>query len=385
MNNRERALAILNYENYDRMPVFYFTFWKETIWKWVQEGHLTEAEAEDVNHGCSVIGKKLGFDCMWPDLYLPDFPSYNSGLYPPFEERVLEVMPDGTRKVLDGDGVVILKKEGSQGIPAEIDHTLKDRESWEEHYLPRLQFTEDRFMKTTVGMKEIPFGGGGLEYLQKGVWEDPFGLNIGSLYGVLRNWMGLTGISYLQADDPDLLDEMIDTVANLCYDGVKWLLDKGCRFDMCHFWEDICFNSGPLVNPTFFRNRVGPHYRRITELLSRHGIRNIEVDSDGIIDTLIPAWLENGVNIMFPVEAGSAYANIKPWREKYGRQVRGVGGMAKRVFAYDYAAIDAEIERLKPLVDLGGYIPSPDHGIPPDAKWENVQYYCEKMRKTFQH
>jgi hypothetical protein len=57
--------------------------------------------------------------------------------------------------------------------------------------------------------------------------------------------------------------------------------------------------------------------------------------------------------------------------------------MDKKVFAYDFAAIDAEVERLKALVDLGGYIPCPDHRIAPDAKWENVQYYCEQMRKTF--
>ena len=46
-------------------------------------------------------------------------------------------------------------------------------------------------------------------------------------------------------------------------------------------------------------------------------------------------------------------------------------------------AIDVEIERLKPLVEMGGYIPCPDHQIPPEAKWENVQYYCDKMRETF--
>jgi len=80
---------------------------------------------------------------------------------------------------------------------------------------------------------------------------------------------------------------------------------------------------------------------------------------------------------------GTWGASIAPWRAKYGPELRGVGGMDKRVFAYDYAAIDAEIERLKPLVELGGYIPCPDHRLAPDAKWENVQYYCDKMRKTF--
>ena len=46
-------------------------------------------------------------------------------------------------------------------------------------------------------------------------------------------------------------------------------------------------------------------------------------------------------------------------------------------------AIDAEIERLKPLVELGGYIPCPDHRIPLEAEWDLVRYYCDRMRATF--
>ena len=117
-------------------------------------------------------------------------------------------------------------------------------------------------------------------------------------------------------------------------------------------------------------------------MLKTYGVEIVSLDCDGMIDSLIPTWLNNGVNTMFPIEVGTWNASIKPWRQKYGKQMRGVGGMNKTVFARDYAEIDAEIERLKPLVELGGYIPCPDHRIPPDAKWENVQYYCEKMRNV---
>ena len=58
-----------------------------------------------------------------------------------------------------------------------------------------------------------------------------------------------------------------------------------------------------------------------------------------------------------------------------------MGGMNKTVFARDRAAVEAEVERLKKLIDLGGFIPCPDHRIAPDAKFELVQYYCELMRK----
>jgi uroporphyrinogen decarboxylase len=132
-----------------------------------------------------------------------------------------------------------------------------------------------------------------------------------------------------------------------------------------------------------FREVVAPHYKRFTELGRKHGIELYYLDCDGCIDALVKDWLDNGVNVMFPIEVGVWNASIKPWREKYGKELRGVGGMDKRVFALDRKAVAAEIERLKPLVDLGGYIPCPDHRIAPDAKWDNVKYYCERMRAVF--
>jgi uroporphyrinogen decarboxylase len=384
MNNRERAMAILHYEDYDRMPVVHFGYWPETLHKWAGEGHLTEEQAKRWGDGNTIdaeIAEKLGFDFGWYNCLHPE-----TRLLPAFEEKVVEKLPDGGRAVLTGEGVVILRKPGATSIPTEIDHLLKDRASWEEHYLPRLQYSEERVAHTllNVGGGEVTIvGRGGGDYLREGQWECPYGLECGSLYGVIRNWWGLVGLSYLQADDPVLFDEVIDTVGELCYRVTERTLEVADTFDFGHFWEDISFKNGPLVNPELFAEKVGPHYRRITDLLREHGIDLVSLDSDGNIDKLLPVWLENGVNTMFPIEVGTWHASIGPWRAKYGKELRGVGGMDKKVFAYDYAAIDAEIERLKPLVDLGGYIPCPDHRIAPDAEWANVQYYCERMREAF--
>ena len=94
-------------------------------------------------------------------------------------------------------------------------------------------------------------------------------------------------------------------------------------------------------------------------------------------------WFENGINTMFPIEVGTWAASIAPWRKQYGKELRGVGGMNKTVFAHDKAAVDAEIERLRPLIELGGYIPCPDHRIAPDAKFENVCHYAQKLRTLY--
>ena len=221
---------------------------------------------------------------------------------------------------------------------------------------------------------------------QKAAAEEglPFGLYCGSMIGRVREWTGLVGLSYILADDERLFDEMIDTNADLCYKMVEQLLATGTRFDFGYFWEDMCFKNGPLVSPKVFESKLLTHYARIVKLLNGHGIDIVGLDSDGRVDKLIPSWLAAGVNTMLPIEVGTWGSSIGPWREQYGRQIRGVGGVRKYVFALDRAAVDAELERLRPLVELGGYIPCPDHSLPPDVEWENVRYYTDRIREMLQ-
>lgn len=383
MTNRERAMAVLRYEAYDRLPIVHFGFWDETLEKWANEGHITAGEAEDWADGNPVdalLSEKLGFDFNWYSTLLID-----THLHPPFDSTVVEEMADGSKKVMNDEGVVVLERPGAGSIPAEIEHTLKTRADWEAHYLHRLQYCEERITHTMVRVNEkmVRFDEGGLEFLQKGERDYVYGLHCGSLFGRVRNILGVVGSSYLFAEDPELFDEIIHTYGDLCYRCVKSTLESGAKFDFAHFWEDICFKNGPLVIPSVFDEKVGPHYRRITELCNEYGLDIVSLDCDGCIDALIPTWFNNGVNTMFPIEVGTWNASIAPWRAQYGREMRGVGGMNKVVFARDRAAVDAEIERLRPLVDLGGFIPCPDHRIAPDAHWDNVRYYCDRMRAVF--
>ncbi|OGV73007.1 MAG: hypothetical protein A3K19_17725 [Lentisphaerae bacterium RIFOXYB12_FULL_65_16] len=383
MTPSEMAMRILRYEPAERLPVVHFGFWHETLQKWAQQGHLSAEEARgwgDGNPVDAAIGARLGFDFNWYSAFHPA-----SHLRPFFEGKVIEQFPDGARHTLSGEGVIVLSQPGAGSIPAEIGHLLKDRASWEEHYRRRYQWSPERVTEGVVRVndKMVRWDQGGLEFLRSGRRDYLYGLHCGSLFGVVRNILGVEGSAYLSVDDEPLFDEIIGAVAEVCYQNTKFALATGAKFDFAHFWEDICYKNGPLVSPHVFEEKVGPHYRRITDLVKSHGLDIISLDCDGMIDALIPTWFGNGVNTMFPIEVGTWDANIKPWREKYGKELRGVGGMNKVVFARDRAAIDAEVERLKPLVDLGGYIPCPDHRIAPDGEWDLVRYYCDRMRAVF--
>ena len=385
MTHRERVRRILHYEKYDRMPVVHFGFWRETLGKWAQEGHVSQEEASkwgDGNIYDVAITKKLGFDFNWSCQF-----GGNGHLKPGFETKVIKTLPDGSRHVRNGEGVSDLDVPGAVSIRSEIEHTLKDRASWEKEYKWRLQWSEDRIVGGHVRIgddKTLPWSKGGLEFLKANQRDFHMGIWCGSLYGNFRNIIGVENSAYLLMDDEPLFDEILETYAELCYRNVEYVLKAvGGVFDFAHFWEDICFKTGPLVAPEVFRTKVGPHYKRITDLLKSYGIDIVSLDCDGCIDALVPIWLENGVNTMFPIEVGTWNASIEPWRKQYGQALRGVGGMNKVVFARDRQAIDQEIERLRRLVDLGGFIPCPDHRIAPDGKWDLVRYYAQRMQQVF--
>lgn len=374
MNNRQRFKAVLNYEEYDRMPVVHFGFWKELLERWVSQGYLKPDLLVDYKDACPAdkeIGDMLGFDFNFFTTY-QDLSGF-SALWPPFETMRIKDREDGSYEYRNEDGAYVLQKEGLRSIPAEIGHTLVDRASWEEHYIPRLQFNDERFDYSVLEKLAV----------ESATRTEPLGVYCKSMFGHFRNWMGIVGISYLYVDDPELYDEIISTLGNLAFNITERALKAGVEFDFAHFWEDICYKNGPLISPALFKEKAGPIYKRITHLVNQHDINIVSVDCDGMIDALIPTWIENGVNTMFPIEVGTWDASIAPWREKYGTELRGVGGVNKHVLSQDKAAVDNEIERIKPFVDLGGFIPCPDHRLAPNAKWDLVKYYCERMKQVF--
>ena len=75
----------------------------------------------------------------------------------------------------------------------------------------------------------------------------------GSLYGWLRNWMGLEQLSMTVYDDPAFFEEMVTTVADCILAVLEKTLASGVQFDACGMWEDMAYNAGPLLSPRHFK------------------------------------------------------------------------------------------------------------------------------------
>lgn len=369
MTNLERAMNLLHYKPVDRLPAVHFNYWQELLDEWVAQGKIPADLAIGCHDGSEKereLDRILGWDFNWNFVV-----GSNNGLKPGFERKVLEVLPDGTQRVLGHWGIIERIKPGISSIPAEDDYLLKDREAFETLFKPKMQFSLDRV---------------DLEYYrtfnERRPKDVPVGLHVGSVLGSVRDMTSVMGMSYLLYDeDEELFADIVDTFAEMQYQCVKAILETGARFDFAHYWEDICFKNGPLLSPTLFEELCAKHYKKRNDLLHQYGIDIISLDCDGVIDKLIPTWLDNGVNTMFPLEVGVWGDQFLPARAKYGKRMLGIGGMDKTALRKDKAAVDAEIERIKRMVCEGGFIPCPDHRLMPGTKFELVQYYAEEIKK----
>ncbi len=351
MDSRTHVLNILNYGDFNSMPVWHWGLWPETRTRWEKEGLLP---ADLPEH-----------EFFQADPLPPNIP-VEFGLYPPFPEEIIEET-DEYKIFRQQDGVVARDWKNRSSIPHFEDYLLKDRKTWQ-LYKEKLQPDPGRIPSN---LKEIA--------RQRAECGKPVFINVGSMVGWIRDWMGVEALSYLCFDDPDLLQEMVDTVSDLqC-----WVLDQVLPHATAHIawgWEDIAFKSGPLISPNIFKNIISKGYKKIAAKLHSYGIKYYLVDCDGMIEPLIPIWLDAGVNIMFPFEIGTWEADPFTIRKKFSRDLRIIGGFNKLVLEKDRKAIDAEIEKRKPLMADGGYIPMPDHLITPDTPMANYQYYLEKIR-----
>lgn len=354
MDTRERFLKTWNYESVDRVPDFEFGYWDECYEVWRQQG------LPDGLNNIWDLERYFGFE------YYHTI-TINSGICPGFESKVLEVIGDH-QIVQGGDGVIYEESLTSRSIPKYIKFPIETRDDWK-------RFRDEQLNPDTVG--RVPDNIDEIVAYHKDR-DYPLGVWCGSLYGMLRNWMGVENISIAIGLDRDWVEEMIEHITELSLKMLSKVMGK-IEFDFGNWWEDMCFNHGPLVSPAFFNEVMVPRYKRITSYLAEYGIKYHVLDCDGNITKLVPGWLDAGINVMFPVE--SAHTDQAALRKEYGKQVRFMGGVNKMQLIKGKEAIDEEIQRIAKLMEDGGFIPHVDHRCPPDVTLENYRYYIKKKRE----
>jgi hypothetical protein len=374
MNNRERFWRMIHFEEIDRLP-----FWADWLgpWKrWQAEGLDVDTSADDgaLREWCL---DRFGFEGMYSIFWgVPRVP-VDIGIYPAYEREVYE--ETGAYTVYRaGNGTVVrqFKDPGGSLVSTQfLEYPIRTRADW-----VRLR---DGHLDPNAPGRYPPLAQWQACLQALATRDAAVSIDGGSFYGYLRDWVGPENLSLMFYDDPGLIQEMTDYLADFFVSVLhRALHDARERIDFAMFWEDMCYKSGPLVSPAMFRRFMLPGYKKVTSCLAEHGVELSWVDCDGNIEALIPLWIEGGVRGFYPLEVASGMDAAKLQRQ-YGQQIVMWGNVDKRALAAGPAAIDAELDRLEPAVRQGGFIPLVDHGVPDDVPLSHYLYYLEQRKKRW--
>jgi hypothetical protein len=364
---QDRFYRIYTYQSVDRVPDIEFGYWPQTIRRWLNEGMPLELTLEETTDMFSPkVDAHFGFEHEGHNL-----PS-NYAMIPLFDEVVIEERETSV-VMRDENGVIaerFLHDSDYSSIPHFIEFPIKAPDDWteiKERYVlddPARFLSEDEIAEARVAQAE----GKAMRIFFVG------------FYGQLRNLMGTQNLSYAFFDYPEMIESIVEHWAELCARQIE-RLPSDIVIDQVNWWEDMAGKSGPLVGPTTFRRFLQPGYRRVMDAAKARGCVLGMVDSDGDPGAIVGNWMEEGVNIMFPLEVA---AGVDPyiWREKFGMELRLRGGIGKQALVEGGQAITRELERIRPLFEQGGYIPHLDHLVPPDVPYD---HYCEYLdaKRTF--
>jgi len=408
MNSRERFLETMEFNPNIRPPKWEFAYWGGTLNRWYAEGlprkHYVRLANEITTPTSSVyltawksLEHKIlngeipnGMIAMGGGLYWPTqgFPQefdveehlgldkgtrsvdVNLMFYPMFEPSV--VTEDNryyTYIDIDGCKRTLLKEEAT--IPQTVDWIIKDVKSWQKLKDERLSLEnlEKRFPDNW-------------EELIKEYKERDYPLTIGGyphgMFGLPAHLMGYETLFYAYYEEPDLIQDMLDTFTDLWIAMYEIILSR-VEVDMLHIFEDISANKGPMISPKTIDEFFAPRYKRLVDFVKSKGVKHVLLDTDGDCYSIISNFVKCGITGIYPMEVSTGM-DIDRARKDFP-ELQMMGGIPKMEIAKGKVRIDELLCSTKQLLKHRGYIPYLDHAVPPNVSWEDFKYYRLRLNE----
>jgi hypothetical protein len=360
MNGRERLVETILFGRPDRVPLEPGWGRKSTREVWHAQGLDPAIEPERIaEHAYRAAGGRL----PWPEKGEP-FP-VNERMIPQFEEKVLERKGD-TQIVQDWKGNVceISSAFGTEYLRDAIDFVtrrwircpVETREDWRA-MRARYVAADPSRLPPDAAERAARLAGR----------RHPVALRFSGPFWQLREWLGFERLCLLFYDDPAWVAEMIEFWTEYIAELLRRTLAVMVP-DEIGLSEDMAYKSFSMISPAMARQYLLPAWRKWGDIVRGAGVPVYAMDSDGFVGELIPLWIEAGINCCEPMEV-AAGNDLPALHKRFGRDMAYKGGVDKRAMARGGATIEAEIARLTPVVRGGGYLPSCDHGVPPDVSW----------------
>lgn len=348
MTSKERIDLALDHQEADRIAIQDGP-WGTTIERWHQEG-LPEDQSPAEYFDFEMVGAGADLSFRFP----------------------AETVEETDEYIISRDGNGALNKNWKHrtSTPERIDFLIKTREAWEEHK-PRLEWSADRVDWEAARKTEQ-------EAREKGKWLQ-FSAAFG--YDLIQGIIGSERLLMSMATDPEWIQDIFDTCAQLVCDALDEMMGQGLEFDGVFVFDDMGYRNTSLFSPAMFRRFEFPNHQRVYDCAKAHGLKTI-LHSCGCVKELIPGLIEAGLSCLQPLEV-KAGMDLIELKTQYGEVLSFMGGIDVRAMAHpDPSVIEEEIaSKIGFAKQGGGYIYHSDHSVPDNISFPQYQRVIELVHK----
>lgn len=340
--------------------------------RWIKEGYIPEGTT---NTSVKDIFYKKGLFDGFARHRLTDLGGIEAPFIPFFEVKVIEDRGDYELvQDIAGRKVVYFKGRRDGFMPEYEDHPVKDFYTWESLCKWRMVPNDPRRFDSIENSKDKI-----VEMQKEGIIIAQIAVG-GYMY--LRSLIGPLELLYMFYDNPKLIHECMKAWYEVADATIEYK-QKYYNIDEFMLLEDICYNRDSLISPEMIREFLFPYYQQLIENIKKRQIDKnrhlyVQLDTDGYAPAVIDLYRGVGMDVMSPFEV-AAGCDVVEIGKKYPWLVI-EGGIDKRIIAKGKPYIDRHLDYIMPSMrKRGGYIPTCDHGVPPEVSFEDYLYFRRKL------
>ena len=177
--------------------------------------------------------------------------------------------------------------------------------------------------------------------------------------------------------NPDFCEAVLDRMLAYWLNWFRLFLDEvGDVVDVIMIGDDLAGQDGPLFNPEIYRRLVKPRHRRLVRYIRSRTNAKIWYHTCGSCAPLIPDLIENGIDILNPVQTSAKRMDPVELKRRFGRDLVFWGGGcdSQRVLPRGTPAdvVSNVRANLAAFMPGGGYVFNGVHNIQADVPPENI-------------
>ena len=140
----------------------------------------------------------------------------------------------------------------------------------------------------------------------------------------LKQLMGFEPLAYATADDPELIDDILEQLTGIAEYTVG-LAAAHPATGAVFYAEDMGFNSGTLLSPAFMKEHVIPRQKRIADACHHHG-KPFLLHSCGNVIALMDDFID-----VVGIDAKHSFEDkilpVEEWYARWGDRISIIGGV----------------------------------------------------------